>query len=86
MQYDSAMDTRPDHEIDTVRGLIDALGGLDSAAEVLGEDRKDLSLWMHRGNLPSRLYHAHQQKLMETVVTAPPSLWGQVAAVADGSS
>ncbi|BCP53823.1 hypothetical protein K32_24400 [Kaistia sp. 32K] len=62
--------------VDDIAALIQELGGLSVAADVLGVSPARLGNWRKRGQIPPKLYFGHAAKLAKQEIRAPRSLWG----------
>lgn len=63
-------------EIETVAGLIVALGGPKATADVLGTTPQNVVNWRAAGKIPATLYKRHRQKLHARRLTVADGVWG----------
>lgn len=68
------MDTKA---VNSIGELVDTLGGLESAAAVLGvKSAQVVSNWKNRSErIPPEYFMQHQEALKQRGIVAPPSLW-----------
>lgn len=62
--------------IQTVDGVIDALGGTGATAEMTSRKPQHVSNWRAEKRLAGETFLVLQEHLSERNLTAPPSLWG----------
>lgn len=63
--------------VNSVRQLIDFLGGVTLSAKLLKANVNNVSAWVMRGQIASNRYVEHEQILAGLLISAPASLWGQ---------